>query len=490
MSVTNSNIVVFADYCAGKVSLNDVNAVGIEADASILANRIAPNLAGIPETMLWPLHHRACEARRYDTVLVDPDSIRIHETIDYDFARHFGNPQGSLAMRAAEIDSALRKWIEHHPDGLVVSLGEGLETQARRVDNGRLRWLSVDLPDAIGFREQFIVPTERFRHIAVSALETAWMDAVEPSSSVFVVAQGLLMYLEPKKVRQLLTDIAERFPGAEMVFDVVPRWFSRLTLRGLNQTPHYRLPPMPWGINRDEIQPTLRSWHPSLGDITFLDYRVLRGLPFLLGRMMQELPVFRHEIPSLIHINLATTVCQSTAKSKFVPSRKKHVTSLNDDPIEAGTIGDMFSEATRIAGRGNDLVITAGQIVAQRIALGMKGALNPLQADHDEFARMVPEKVEAFSAAGMIMLEKSNQAAQRVMRFASAEVLASTRATLGVVSSGKPTSMMEAQGEFGRAWFGRAASNFITIGMLMLNAQDAAMAPIRQTVAANAERLG
>jgi O-methyltransferase involved in polyketide biosynthesis len=30
-----------------------------------------------------------------------------------------------------------------------VSLGEGLETQGRRVDNGRLRWLSVDLPDAI-----------------------------------------------------------------------------------------------------------------------------------------------------------------------------------------------------------------------------------------------------------------------------------------------------------------------------------------------------
>jgi hypothetical protein len=47
------------------------------------------------------LHNGACKARRYDTILVDPDSIRIHETIDYDFARHFGNPEGSLVMRAA-----------------------------------------------------------------------------------------------------------------------------------------------------------------------------------------------------------------------------------------------------------------------------------------------------------------------------------------------------------------------------------------------------
>ena len=166
------------------------------------------------------------------------------------------------------------------------------------------------------------------------------------------------------------------------------------------------------------------------------------------------------------------------------------MTSLNDDQIDVGTIDGMFSEATRIAGRSNDLVITAGQIVAQRMALGVKGALNPSQADHDEFARMVPEKVEAFSAAGMIMLKQSNQAAQHVMRFASEEVLASTRATLGMVSSTRPTSLMEAHGEFGRAWFGRVTSNFIAMSMLMMKAQDAVMAPIRQTVAANAERLG
>jgi O-methyltransferase involved in polyketide biosynthesis len=232
---------------------------------------IVPDLAGISETMLWSLHNRASETARPDGVLVDPESGRIRSAINYDFARRFGDPAGSLAARAAEIDRALRSWLRHHPDGCVVSLGEGLETQGHRVDNGRLRWLSVDLPDAIRLRERFLAPTQRFCHIAASALDPVWMDAVDPQSDIFIVAQGLLMYLEPETVRRLFTCVADRFPAAEIVFDAVPRWFSHLTLWGLNQTPRYRLPAMPWGINRDELESTLRSWHPLVATVEFLD---------------------------------------------------------------------------------------------------------------------------------------------------------------------------------------------------------------------------
>jgi O-methyltransferase involved in polyketide biosynthesis len=167
---------------------------------------IVPDIAGVSVTMLWSLHDRASEARRPDGILVDPESVHIQSAIDYDFARHFGVSLGLLAGRAVEIDRALRSWLDRHPDGIVVSLGEGLETQSRRVDNGRMRWLSVDLPDAIRLRERFLAPTHRFRHIAASALDPVWMDAVNPSSDVFIVAQGLLMYLAPlapEKVRQL-----------------------------------------------------------------------------------------------------------------------------------------------------------------------------------------------------------------------------------------------------------------------------------------------
>jgi len=437
--------------------------------------QIPPCLAGVPETMLWALHNRASEASRRDGILTDPDCLRIHQSIDYDFGRQFGTPAGSLASRAAAMDRTLARWIARHPDGIVVSLGEGLETQARRVDNGRVRWLSVDLPDAIRLRERFLPPTDRFRHAAVSALDPAWMDAVDPSRGVFIVAQGLLMYLEPDMVRTLLRTIAGRFPAAEMVFDVVPEWFSQLTLLGLNQTPHYRLPPMPWGINRDKIEPTLRHWLPRLAGVTFLDYRLPRGLPQAAARMIHHMSFIRHEVPSLVHVTLTTEAPTST----IIAFRKNKMSSLNG----------VMSAAKRNAGTSNDLALAAGQIIAKRVALGVAAALDPLGADHAEFGRMVPEKVEAFSAAGRIMLEQTNQASWELTRLASDEVMTAAQATLSMVTCINPMAMAEAQGKFALAWFDRAASNFFAMGLLALGVQRAAMVPIQQTIAENAERL-
>ena len=101
-------------------------------------------------------------AQRPDSALIDPESVRIQSVIKYDFAAHFGVPLGSLAARAIEIDRALLSWLARHPEGIIVSLGEGLETQSRRVDNGRMRWLTVDLPDATRLRERFLVQTPVF----------------------------------------------------------------------------------------------------------------------------------------------------------------------------------------------------------------------------------------------------------------------------------------------------------------------------------------
>ena len=425
--------------------------------------------------MLWALHNRAREASRPDGVLSDPDSVRIHQSIDYDFDRHFGTPAGSLAARAAAIDRTLQRWIARHPDGTVVSLGEGLETQTRRVDNGRIRWLSVDLPAAIRLRERFLPPTDRFRHIAISALDPVWMDAVDPSHGVFIIAQGLLMYLQPALVRQLFAAIAVRFPAAEMVFDVVPRWFSRLTLLGLNRTPQYRLPPMPWGINRNEIEPTLRRWMPHLAGVTLLDYRLPRGLPHMAATLVHHLPFVRHEVPSLVHVALAT----EPAASNIILFRKPPMSSLKG----------MITAATRNASSSNALAVAAGQVIARRVALGVAAAFDPLTADHAEFGRMVPEKMQAFSAAGMVALEQSNRAGWEITRLAAGEVVTTARATFSLAACTGPMAMAEAQGQFASAWFNRAASNFFAIGLLALGVQQAAMVPIEQTIAANTQRL-
>jgi O-methyltransferase involved in polyketide biosynthesis len=448
--------------------------------------RVAASLSGVSETMLWSLHNRASETRRHDAVLHDPESVRIHESIDYDFDAQFGDPCGSLAARAAAIDEVLRRWLERYPDGCIVSLGEGLETQAGRVDNGRMRWCSVDLPAAIRLRERFLGPNPRFQHISASVADPAWMDAIDASAGVCIVAQGLLMYLEPDVVRSLFLRLAHCFPGAEMVFDTIPRWFSDLTLAGLNQTPRYRLPAMPWGVNRDEIEPTLRAWRPDVAAVRFLDYRAPRGLPRLLSDMMEYFAIARHGIPSLVHVTTLTPKRAPTLRSLPMPSVPTDPSSpQSGKPISGGVSAMAIQNMTS----GDDIARASRHVIAKRVALGLQAALRPHRADHAEFARIIPEKVEAFSAAGKVMMQKSGEANRQILEDVSLEVMTAARAVAAMSRCANPADLAIAQGKFASAWMSRATSRFIEMGMFAMSAQAAALAPIRQTVVENSERL-
>jgi O-methyltransferase involved in polyketide biosynthesis len=266
------------------------------------AGLVVPGLSGVPETMLWALYNRAAEARRPDAFLRDPLAVRIGDRIDYDYVRSFGKPDAGHAIRAVTFDRLLRRWLRQHPGGQVIALGEGLETQFHRVDDGRLRWLSVDLPEAIAVRARFLPDTDRHRNLACSALDLRWMDEVPASSSVFITAAGLLMYLQPEQVRWLIASIAQRFPTAELAFDVIPHWFARLTLRGLKKTPHYTLPAMPWGLNRDELV-RMKKWHPNIAKVRELAFEGGRGFFYgLFLRVFRRLPWLGNKMFSMVHM--------------------------------------------------------------------------------------------------------------------------------------------------------------------------------------------
>lgn len=265
---------------------------------------IRVNISGVPETMLWGLYNRAVEARRKDTHFNDPMAVQIADQIAYDYARSFGKPEAGQVMRAMTIDSVLKGWCEAHPTGQVIALGEGLETQFYRVDNGKIRWLSLDLPEVMAIRAQFLPDTDRYRNFACSALDFRWMDEVSDASQpVCIVAAGLLKYFQPEDVRRLISTIAARFPNAEMVFDVIPRLLVQLSLRGwFIKTRHYAAPPMPWGLNRNELS-TLKTWHPNIAEVQEVPFIGTRGFQYrVVLPLMQSLPWFRNHLFSMVHL--------------------------------------------------------------------------------------------------------------------------------------------------------------------------------------------
>ncbi|MEM9530971.1 MAG: class I SAM-dependent methyltransferase [Pseudomonadota bacterium] len=218
----------------------------------------ALDLTGVPETMLWPLWNRAVEQQRADRLIDDPLARRLIDRIDYDFPGHFGRPSVYHAIRARVADDWLRDHIASGAgDPVVISLGDGLETQPWRLNDPQLRWYSVDVPEAMAVRQRLLPEHPQSTQIPSSALDTGWMDQVEACRAPFISAAGLLMYFSPAAVRQLLQALAARYPGAGIFFDTIPPWFSRKTLKGLRVTARYTAPPMPWGIGIDDIEPFL-----------------------------------------------------------------------------------------------------------------------------------------------------------------------------------------------------------------------------------------
>lgn len=264
--------------------------------------RVPITLAGVPETMLWTLYHRSREASRPDAVLHDPLAPDLVARIDFPFEERFGTSdlgqvQG-LALRSKTFDREVGRYLRTRPDGQVVALGEGLETQFWRVDNGRVRWLSVDLPEAIDARRRLLPDEPRARLLAASAIEDGWVGEVGDRGPVLVVAQGLFMYLQPGEVHAIVATIARNLPGATLLFDSVAPWVSARSRRApLRTRSGYEAPPMPWALDRAERQ-RLLGLDPAVAGIQRVAPARGRGMAFgIVVPLLRMVPALDERLP-------------------------------------------------------------------------------------------------------------------------------------------------------------------------------------------------
>lgn len=263
-------------------------------------------LKAVPETMLWTLHNRASESLRSDGIIKDTKAEEIYKSIDYDYEKNFGKADASHAVRSLDFDKEIKYFLEKYPHGTIINLGEGLETQRYRVENSSALWVTIDLPQAIKAREQFIQPDERHIHIPISATDTSWFNVIPKDNPVFITAQGLFMYFYEEDVKKLLQNITSNFKKGYIMFDIIPKWMSKIASsdKGWKKTKHYTVPKCPWGINRDELKPTFENWLDEdikVNDIGFSSFP--RGAGKWLFSFFQVLPILKHKTASIVRID-------------------------------------------------------------------------------------------------------------------------------------------------------------------------------------------
>ena len=218
-------------------------------------------LKGVPQTLLIPLRGRYLETKRTDGVFNDPRSVEILDAIEHDFHKWELPWDGQMMVTArTEIfDEITNKFLADNPDVVVVNLGCGLDTRVHRVDNGRVLWYDLDLPECIELREKFFEETDRFKFISKSVLDFSWVDDIEKNKRTLFIAEGLLNYFTEEDVKRIVFAIKDNFPDSELIFEA----HSPLLRRAWHRHPHikraYSL--FKWGVHTGK---SLEKWHSGI----------------------------------------------------------------------------------------------------------------------------------------------------------------------------------------------------------------------------------
>jgi O-methyltransferase involved in polyketide biosynthesis len=248
-------------------------------------------LQGVAESLLLTLSSRAFESVQKSPILRDAKALQVLERLNFDVAPLTRNRlyHTIICLRARRFDAAVAAFLHANPDGTIVNLGCGLDTRFERMDNGRAHWVEIDLPEVIELRRKLLQENSRRQFLGCSITAQSWWDALDGRAArpVLFLAEGVLMFLGAREVRELVVGISGRFPGGSVLFDAVKP--IEVTLGRYHPTLRNTRAALRWGLSGSQ---EVEAWHPALrlaSEWFYCDeveprlgwYRLLRYVPWL-----------------------------------------------------------------------------------------------------------------------------------------------------------------------------------------------------------------
>jgi O-methyltransferase involved in polyketide biosynthesis len=238
--------------------------------------KIKPVLNGAAETMLQSFYARALYSKNPKNKFKDEKAEEIVAKLDYDFgnAEKDSAMSGGVVARTLVFDELVDDFIKKYPDCTVVNIACGLDTRFYRMDNGKITWYNIDLPETIEVRDSVYHESGRISTIGCSAFEPEWAEKVKVRGKMLFIIEGLTMYLTAEQVKKMLGIIRDNFDNAYVMMECISTKF----------------------INKENIEKSIKStgatfiWGANsfddLGDIgkgfkKVKDDNILRGMPIV-----------------------------------------------------------------------------------------------------------------------------------------------------------------------------------------------------------------
>lgn len=235
--------------------------------------KIKPKLNGVTETMLQSFYARAQYSKLKGHKFYDAKAVELVEKIDYDFSKAAGDSamRSGVIARTIVLDELVKDFIGQNPECTVVNIACGLDTRSYRVDNGRITWYNLDLPEVIALRDQIFQESGRISTISGSGMSYVWTEKVKMRGRMLFIIEGLTMYLTAEEVEQLLRVIREHFDNATVIMECIsPMWVSR---QGVEKSIQNTGAKFKWGANSFDDLGTLVD-----GFRKVKDDNILRGM--------------------------------------------------------------------------------------------------------------------------------------------------------------------------------------------------------------------
>ena len=175
----------------------------------------------IQETALIPLAIKASETSRPNPRIIDLKAKEIIDTLGVDVSKYdpFLSHEGVVA-RTILFRNQLRALIHAYPEAVCINLGCGFDDKFSQVDNGRIQWFDVDLPDQIEVRRKVFVDKDRCTMMEGNALDGSWTSAIPKADMYIVVMEGVLEYFSKEQVQTCLHMLCDCFPRGYLLAEL------------------------------------------------------------------------------------------------------------------------------------------------------------------------------------------------------------------------------------------------------------------------------
>jgi methyltransferase (TIGR00027 family) len=178
-----------------------------------------PLIRDVSDTARWMAVYRARESERPDAAVHDPFARALAGERGERIAAalSFGEEHAwSFVARTYLFDRIVARQVQEGCD-LVLNLAAGLDTRPYRMDlPASLRWVEVDLPEILDYKEQVLGDAQPRCALERVRLDLSNADARRglfnrigrSATRALVLTEGLLVYLMPHEVGELAQDLA------------------------------------------------------------------------------------------------------------------------------------------------------------------------------------------------------------------------------------------------------------------------------------------